>query len=253
MDTLNRIIELLNRQNRQQKELTDFLGLEKSSFSAWKNGTSASYKKYLPEIANFFGISIDHLVGRKTEKRPKSPPTTDFSRRLQKLRTTQNISQETLARDLNVSKGAVAMWETGKRKPDMDMLKTIAAYFGVTVDDLIGVDNDKPQYEKFAQLLQERNITAYRVSKETGITQTTLSDWKTGRAAPKASTLQKIAKYFDVSLDWFFIEHPVSTTNNVVKSLCVRLEKIENDDIKANICEIMSRILDLYDNCPTHK
>lgn len=57
-------------------------------------------------------------------------------------------------------------------------------------------------YERFMQLLQEKGITPYRVSKETGVTQTTLSDWKTGRATPKTATLQKIADYFNVSLDW---------------------------------------------------
>lgn len=57
-------------------------------------------------------------------------------------------------------------------------------------------------YERFVELLQEKNITAYRVSKETGVTQTTLSDWKTGRATPKTATLQKIADYFNVSLDY---------------------------------------------------
>lgn len=63
MNTLDKIISLLDEQNRQQKELTDFLGLEKSTFSAWKNGKSSSYKKYLPEIASFFKISVDELVG----------------------------------------------------------------------------------------------------------------------------------------------------------------------------------------------
>ena len=57
-------------------------------------------------------------------------------------------------------------------------------------------------YERFMQLLQEHDITAYRVAKETGVTQTTLSDWKTGRAIPRIATLQKIADYFGVSLDW---------------------------------------------------
>lgn len=57
-------------------------------------------------------------------------------------------------------------------------------------------------YERFMQLLQEKNVTPYRVSKDTGVTQTTLSDWKTGRATPRTATLQKIADYFSVSLDW---------------------------------------------------
>ena len=57
-------------------------------------------------------------------------------------------------------------------------------------------------YKRFTQLLKKHEITAYRVSKETGVTQTTLSDWKTGRSIPRVTTLQKIADYFDVSLDW---------------------------------------------------
>lgn len=62
MSTLDKIIELLAAQNRQQKELTDYLGVEKSTFSAWKNGKSASYKKYLPEIASFFSVTVDELL-----------------------------------------------------------------------------------------------------------------------------------------------------------------------------------------------
>lgn len=63
MGTLDKIIELLAKKNLQQKDLTDYLGVEKSTFSAWKNGKSASYKKYLPEIAAFFGITVDELIG----------------------------------------------------------------------------------------------------------------------------------------------------------------------------------------------
>ncbi len=66
MDILNRIVELLG--NREQKELTDFLGLTKAAFSDWKSGKSNSYKKYLVEIAMFFDVSIDYLVyGKKQE------------------------------------------------------------------------------------------------------------------------------------------------------------------------------------------
>lgn len=65
---------------------------------------------------------------------------TMFNERLKELRAAKKITQEALAKDINVSKGAVAMWETGKRTPDLDMLKTIAAYFGTSVDDLIGAE-----------------------------------------------------------------------------------------------------------------
>lgn len=46
-------------------------------------------------------------------------------------------------------------------------------------------------YEVFEQLLQKYGITAYKVSKETGITQSTLSDWKRGRSTPKTDIMKK--------------------------------------------------------------
>lgn len=57
-------------------------------------------------------------------------------------------------------------------------------------------------YEVFEQLLQKRNVTPYRVSKEAGVTQTALSNWKSGKSTPTAKTLQKIADYFGVTIDY---------------------------------------------------
>lgn len=58
-------------------------------------------------------------------------------------------------------------------------------------------------YEKFASLLEKTNKTAYQVSKDTGIPQSVLSDWKTGRSKPKADKLKILADYFGVSIEYF--------------------------------------------------
>lgn len=60
-------------------------------------------------------------------------------------------------------------------------------------------------YEKFVQLLQRDGLTAYKVSKDTGISQSSLSDWKTGRATPKADKLLVLAQYFGVPIEYFLI------------------------------------------------
>lgn len=57
-------------------------------------------------------------------------------------------------------------------------------------------------YEIFERLMKLHGYTAYRVSVETGIAQSTLSDWKKGKSTPKADKMQKIADYFDVSVDY---------------------------------------------------
>ncbi|MCU7201574.1 helix-turn-helix domain-containing protein [Turicibacter sanguinis] len=58
-------------------------------------------------------------------------------------------------------------------------------------------------YKKFNALLERFDITAYKVSKETGVSTSTLSDWKNGRSNPKIDKLQKIASYFGVPVTYF--------------------------------------------------
>lgn len=57
-------------------------------------------------------------------------------------------------------------------------------------------------YEIFEQLLQKYGVSAYKVSKATGVTQSTLSDWKRGRSTPKSENMKKLADYFGVSIDY---------------------------------------------------
>ena len=58
-------------------------------------------------------------------------------------------------------------------------------------------------YEKFERLLEERGVTAYKVSKETGVATATLTEWKNGTYTPKVDKLMLIAKFFDVPIDYF--------------------------------------------------
>lgn len=61
-------------------------------------------------------------------------------------------------------------------------------------------------YEKFEELLEERQTTAYRVSRDTGIASSTFSDWKSGRSKPKIEKLKRIADYFGVPIEFFLEE-----------------------------------------------
>lgn len=58
-------------------------------------------------------------------------------------------------------------------------------------------------YEKFAKLCAEHSVTAYKVAKATGVSATTLSEWKKGRSTPKVDKLLKIADYFGVDVSVF--------------------------------------------------
>lgn len=47
-----------------------------------------------------------------------------------------NITQAELARELDITQGAVSQWETGVTKPSIDLMFKIAKLFGCTVEEL---------------------------------------------------------------------------------------------------------------------
>ena len=62
MSTIDKIFDLLILRGKQQKELTDFLGIDKGVSSQWKTGKSRSYLKYIDKIAEFLEVSTDELL-----------------------------------------------------------------------------------------------------------------------------------------------------------------------------------------------
>lgn len=61
-------------------------------------------------------------------------------------------------------------------------------------------------YKKFKELLDKTNKTTYQVSKETGISQTAFSNWKSGRSSPSLESLKKLADYFNKPIEYFLEE-----------------------------------------------
>lgn len=62
-------------------------------------------------------------------------------------------------------------------------------------------------YKKFAELLGKTHKTTYQVSKDTGIAQSILSEWKSGRIKMLgADKLKILADYFGVSIEYFLEE-----------------------------------------------
>lgn len=58
-------------------------------------------------------------------------------------------------------------------------------------------------YEHYVELRDKKGVTDYRVSKDTGITKSTFTDWKNGRSSPKLEKLSLLAKYFEVPIEYF--------------------------------------------------
>lgn len=60
--TLERIVTLIGPKRGASKELAEYLGVHPNVITNWKNGRNKSYTRYLPEIAEYFNISMDFLL-----------------------------------------------------------------------------------------------------------------------------------------------------------------------------------------------
>jgi transcriptional regulator with XRE-family HTH domain len=66
---------------------------------------------------------------------------------IKRLRTAKNITQEQLSVAMNVTCAAVSKWERGETYPDITLLQPLAYFFGVTLDELMGYNQEKIQAE----------------------------------------------------------------------------------------------------------
>ena len=56
---------------------------------------------------------------------------------LKKIRKQKKMNQLKVALDLNISREALSHYENGKRSPDLQMLRRLSEYFGVSIDYLV--------------------------------------------------------------------------------------------------------------------
>lgn len=92
-----------------------------------------------------------------------------LGKRLKELRESKGITQQELAKIMNLSQQTIGHYEVGRAKPDADTLNHLADYFGTTVDYLLGRTNirnpadeiteavkDDPELADFWNILGER-------------------------------------------------------------------------------------------------
>lgn len=86
-----------------------------------------------------------------------------LNEQLKKLRREKGNTQDALATDLGITVQAVSKWERGEGYPDITLLPSIAAYYGVSVDTLLGVDALAREQKRTAY--QKENTELFRLGK----------------------------------------------------------------------------------------
>lgn len=69
-NVLETILNLKDSRKLSDKEFGIKTGLGEKAIDNWKRGNSASYMKHLDEIASYFGVSTDYLLGNEQKNKP---------------------------------------------------------------------------------------------------------------------------------------------------------------------------------------
>ena len=81
---------------------------------------------------------------------------------LKELRKEKNLTQESLAEELNVSNRTVSRWETGSNMPDIGMLVEIAEFYDVSIPEII---NGERKSENMDQHTKETAVAMAEYSR----------------------------------------------------------------------------------------
>ena len=75
-----------------------------------------------------------------------------------RLRKERGLTQEDLAKELNISYQAVSKWENGVSSPDISNIMQLARFFGVSIDMLFGLEliPEEPIVSPDAEVAEER-------------------------------------------------------------------------------------------------
>ena len=138
-------IKLLRKDfNLSQPQLAKETGFANSEISYWENGERTPNAKVVIILSRYFQVTTDYLL-KLNDDNSSVYRSEDYyadmsllSKRLKELRTKRNLSQSELAKYVNISQPAINHWELGKRTPNATAIITLANYFGVTTDYLLG-------------------------------------------------------------------------------------------------------------------
>lgn len=134
-----------------------------------------------------------------------------FHERLAGLIIESETSVQELSKKYGFSLSALYKWLRGVCYPSFDNLVLLADNFGCSADYLLGLKDDEVEYTAneqrqpfdvlFSDLLKEKNVSEYRLVKQTGLARSKVDEWRKAASLPSVESLVLVAKFFDVTVD----------------------------------------------------
>ena len=204
-----RINELRKSSGMTQEELGKKLGVIKQTVSSWENDSSEPNHAATIALAKLFGVTTDYLLGAEGDAMGTEEKINEIAQRvgrnIRSIREQAGLSQREFAEGFGVSAGAVGMWETGRREPDINMLIQIAHFGGTNLDDLVMKELTPPVPLYVQNMIYLRKKIGYSQSEmamELGLQGPSSIDIvESGKRELPVSKLIYLAELFGVTMD----------------------------------------------------
>ena len=147
---MNRLKELRKEKKLTQKELAEETDIPYRTLQRWENGESQIKPEKAKKLANFFGVSIAHLLGYEDNDFEKANQN-----RLKELRKEKKDTQAELANLMGVNVKTISRWEKGEFEIKPAQAKMLADYFGVSETYLLGYNTVKNETDIKVSVLDD--------------------------------------------------------------------------------------------------
>ncbi len=146
-----------------------------------------------------------------------------IGRRIKELRTENGLTQQELAKILNVSSMSISFYENEQRKPDSEFIIACSRFFDVSTDYLLGKTYKRriPREERFGAFSKRlkhvrelKGISQRQAAEDLNISPQNLSYYENGRDAGYG-LLVRMARYYDVTVEYLIGASPVMQRENV--------------------------------------
>ena len=139
-DNVLRLECLRTELNLKQKDIAEILKIKQNTYSKWERGINDIPLYKLNELANFYKVTIDYLMGITNEnlyniKEYNSQISLlTMAERIKSLRKNIDYSQKQIADYIGFNQRTYAHYEDGSRVPTMYKLFFIANFYNISMD-----------------------------------------------------------------------------------------------------------------------
>lgn len=142
-----RFEDLRDEKDLKKRDVAKVIGVVESVYSEWENGKLSIPTKRLVQLANYFEVNIDYMVGISNKRKHiKSSNGVDLdlvSSRLKEIRKSLKLTMRDLSSKFNTSSSAISNYENGKFLILSSFLIELCKYSNYSIDWVLGRSEDK--------------------------------------------------------------------------------------------------------------